>query len=58
MSKDEVKVRTSITISPELLSKVRRFAKDSVSSYIETALKFYMANAPKSETGVQDDADQ
>lgn len=38
------KVRTSITIDPDLLTSVRKSAAEtpqSVSSYIEAALRFY-----------------
>jgi len=35
------KVRTSITIDPDLLASVRKDAEHSVSAYIEDALRFY-----------------
>lgn len=35
------KVRTSITIDPELLAEIRKDADQSVSSYIERALREY-----------------
>lgn len=50
--KDDNKVRTSITISPELLNEVRRDAKHSVSAYIEQAIRFFRDNAPSEDTGV------
>lgn len=39
--KKKNKVRTSITIDPDLLAEVRKDAEQSVSSYIEKAILFY-----------------
>jgi post-segregation antitoxin (ccd killing protein) len=50
--KEDNKVRTSITISPDLLTAIRRDAKVSVSAYIEEAVRFFRANAPVEDTGV------
>jgi len=38
------KVRTSITIDPDLLDQVRKSAENSVSAYIEEALRYYRAH--------------
>ncbi len=43
------KVRTSITIDPDLLASVRKDAVHSVSAYIEDALKFYQASLLKNK---------
>ena len=41
MSDKKNKVRTSITIDPDLLAAVRKDAEQSVSAYIEKALRCY-----------------
>lgn len=39
------KVRTSITIDPDLLAEIRKDAEQSVSAYIERAVRFYREHA-------------
>lgn len=41
MAEKKNKVRTSITIDPDLLADVRKDATQSVSAYIEQALRTY-----------------
>jgi hypothetical protein len=41
MSGKKNKVRTSITLDPDLLADIRKDAEQSVSAYIETALRSY-----------------
>lgn len=44
MTDKKVKIRTSITIDPDLLATIRKEAPVSVSAYIGKALVFYRKN--------------
>lgn len=56
MAEKKKKVRTSITIDPDLLAVVKKEAEYSVSSYIEKALRCYREH--RHHEGQDDDKGQ
>jgi hypothetical protein len=50
MNEKKNKVRTSITIDPDLLANVKKSAENSVSAYIERALRAFQEKGKDDRT--------